>query len=116
MRSRAEIAGIALTCAACAAIAGLDDPDPINESPRIDASSPDVGDPDGGAIDASADAPIDDADSGHVCKGTVLKADDFTNRPDAQADWIPDSQGSGTVLEIVDNRLHAVVPAVPDPG
>lgn len=101
-----------IAAAACASIAGLDDPTSLeaNEAGAVDTSSAtDVATASDGTSDAGA---ASDAPAGRTCVGTVLKADAFDNRPDAESGWSRDFAGDGGLLEIANDRLHVRVPAV----
>lgn len=110
MRRFVVAVGCGVVAAACATIAGLDepgDPAPSVEAGGGDTNPPIDAPPDGPPIDAGAS----DADAGRTCTGTVLIADSFADRLDAAVDgWAYDPNGPEGTIEVSGDRLRVRVP------
>ena len=112
MRRFVVAVGCGVVAAACATIAGLDEPGDLvppaeaggDTSVPIDAPPPPG---DGPTIDAATP----DADAGRTCTGTILKVDSFADRLDAATDgWAFDQNGAEGSIEVTGDRLRVRVP------
>lgn len=112
MRRYVVVVGVGLVASACAALAGLDDPEALTDG-DAGGSSDGPPTPDGRA---ASDAPLGDggppadADAGRSCTGPVLKTDSFDDRPDPAAGWSKNYRGDGGAIAINNGRLHIYVP------